>query len=99
MGFVFSLALILPVKTGAFEIADRQNIGSAGTPGEWLTSFSASARYAGLANASTALTGTGSFYSNPAGIVKSRRGELNLMVAPLYSSAQYQVLSASLPNG
>lgn len=71
-----------------------------GRPGEWLTAFSASARDAGLGHASTALTGSSAFYANPAGLANNRRsGEVNLMVAPLYSSSQFQAISLSYPTG
>jgi len=67
----------------------------AGIPGEWLSSFSACARDAGLANASTALEGPAAAYANPAGLAGSGASAMNLMVAPLFSGAQYQTLSVT----
>ncbi|MFA6433866.1 MAG: hypothetical protein WCW52_04150 [Elusimicrobiales bacterium] len=75
----------------------RARPADAGLPGEWLTAFSAGVRDAGLANASTALTGAAAPYANPAGIAANTAGEVVLMVAPLIASGQYQALSVSYP--
>ncbi|HOW88862.1 MAG TPA: hypothetical protein PL037_01165 [Elusimicrobiales bacterium] len=82
----------------AVDVPFRQRPADGGFPGEWLTALAAGAREAGLAGASTALTGGGAAYANPAGISSGgRSGEAVIMVAPLLFSGQYQALSVSYP--
>ncbi|MCB4756617.1 MAG: hypothetical protein LHV69_06245 [Elusimicrobia bacterium] len=83
----------------AFDVPFRERTADGGFPGEWLTSFAASARDAGLANASTALTGSAAAYSNPAGIIGNQVGEASFMVAPLYSAGRFQSVCVSYPFG
>ncbi|MBI4050969.1 MAG: hypothetical protein HY400_00530, partial [Elusimicrobia bacterium] len=70
---------------------------TAGLPGEWLSSFSASARDAGLGNASTALSGAAAPYANPAGMRDTQMGEVSFMIAPMFSGGQYQSFSLVHP--
>ncbi len=94
---LFSLMCALAVPAAALEVPFRARPADGGFPGEWLTAFSAGARDAGLANASTALTGGAAAYANPAGIAESQTGEVVMMVAPLLFSGQYQALSVANP--
>lgn len=91
-------ALSLFTRGWCFEVGYRQSPEDAGRPGEWLSGFAANARAAGMAGAATALDGSAAFNTNPAGIVNQKTGEINLLVAPLYSSGQYQSLSVSYPD-
>jgi tetratricopeptide (TPR) repeat protein len=94
------LLFFLACPAQALEIPFRPRPADGGLPGEWLTAFSAGARDAGMANASTALTGGEAAYANPAGIVSggpSRSGEVVMMVAPLIAGGQYQALSVAHP--
>ncbi|OGR50368.1 MAG: hypothetical protein A2X33_07185 [Elusimicrobia bacterium GWA2_51_34] len=91
------LIFLLACPVSALDVPFRQRPADGGLPGEWLTSFSAGARDAGLADASTALTGAAAAYSNPAGIAVNTSEEVVLMVAPLIASGQYQAVSVSYP--
>ncbi len=82
----------------ALDVPFRPRPADGGFPGEWLTALSAGAREAGMAGASSALTGGAAAYANPAGTDSgSRSGEAVIMVAPLLFSGQYQALSVSYP--
>lgn len=75
----------------------EQSKGTAGFPGEWLASFSATARHAAMGNAGVGLKGAGAPYANPAGIAGLPMAEANMMMAPLLSAGQYQSLSLVYP--
>ena len=94
---LFILLCPLSGAAGASDAAFRQRPADGGLPGEWLTSFSAGARDAGLGNAATALNGAAEAYANPAAIAGGSSQEISLMVAPLAYSGQYQSLAVSYP--
>ncbi|HAH31441.1 MAG TPA: hypothetical protein DCL44_03900 [Elusimicrobia bacterium] len=98
-GFGLWLNLCSPAAMAeAANVQFRSRPADGGFPGEWLTSFSAGAREAGLANASTALTGAAAAYANPAAIAaNTSEAEVVLMVAPLFDSGQYHAVSVSYP--
>ncbi|MDD2806766.1 MAG: hypothetical protein PHV33_14535 [Elusimicrobiales bacterium] len=91
------LLFCLAGSAAAALVPFRPRPADGGFPGEWLTAFTAGARDAGLAGASSALTGGAAAYHNPAGIAGNAAGEAVAMVAPLLASGQYQALSVSHP--
>lgn len=84
---LFLLAVFLkPVLADEYS----SNSGTAGLPLEYLLSFTANARAAGLGNAYTGFSGDPSCaYWNPAGIANTRCNELSFVTIPLFAGTQY----------
>ncbi|MBI4668946.1 MAG: tetratricopeptide repeat protein [Elusimicrobia bacterium] len=95
---LYPLSFILYPLAFSFALPFRSRTQDAGFPGEWLTSFAAGAREAGMAGAAVAMPSARSAYSNPAGLAGGL-GEAGFMAAPLFSGGHYEALSLSHPLG
>jgi len=86
----------VPVWAGV-NVPFRDRPANAGLAGEWLTALAASARDAGLGNASVSFPGAASAYANPAGIAGNPMGEAVFSMSQLFSAGQFQSLAVAHP--
>ncbi|GEM_PF-1072802 len=99
---IFSLLttsyLLLSTSCFSLELPFWQKKGTAGFPGEYLTTFTANARAAGLANTYTALSNDANgAYWNPAGLVQIYAIETSFLYAPLFLHTNYGSLGFVYP--